>query len=138
MITPEIQMDIEKRTIEEISTENKQLLDKIKKNSIILHIKKMNEKADKEKQRLEKTLPKARKTFAFHIISKDPINIEVIKKFCEEFWKKLGKNISKFIIINNFIYIKSKENITITDHELGITDSCKLVQVYPKDIIKLQ
>ena len=138
MITPEIQMDIEKRTIEEISTENKQLLDKIKKNSIVLHIKKLNEKAEKEKEKMEKTLPKARKTFAFHIISKDTVNMENIKKFCEEFWKKLGKNIAKFIMINNFIYIKSKENVVITDRELGITDSCKLVQVYPKDIIKLQ
>jgi len=138
MITPEAQKEIEKRTIEEISSENKKLLDKIKHNSIILHMKKTLDKSEKEKQKMKELLEKPRKTFAFHIISKDKPNLEEIHKFTYEFWKKLGKNILKYIILNDFIYIKSKENIIISQSEMGISETCTLSQVNPKDIIKLQ
>ena len=138
MLTPEKKKTIETRSIEEISQENKILFDKIRKNSIILHMKKINEKHEKEEKKMEELLPKSRKTFAFHVISKDKINFEEIHRFIEEFWKKMGKNISKFIVLNQFIYIKSKENIIIADREMGITPTCKLEQINPKDIIKVQ
>jgi len=129
---------IKNRSIDEISKENKNLLEKLKQNALELHTKKLNEKKEKEQKTLENILNSSRKLFGFHIHSKDQIDFEKTKNFVETLWKTMGKNINKFIYINNFIYIKSKENMKLTDKYLGITDSCKLEQINPHQILQLQ
>ena len=138
MLTEDKKKILNSKSLEELAKENKELLDKIRQNAILLHMKKINEKHDKEEKKMSELLKKARKTFAFHAISNSPIDFIKVQKFIEEFWKKLGKNISKFIVINNFVYIKSKENLIISDREMGIDGTVTLEQINPKDIIKVQ
>lgn len=138
MLTTQIQKTIENRNLDDIIKENRELIAKLKQNSIAMHIMKINEKHEKDKKKLEELLIKPRKNFAFHVIEQEKTDLSIIKNYIEKIWEKTGKNITKFIMLNNFIYIKSKENIIISDTHLGITDKCYLEQVNPKDIIKLQ
>ena len=132
-------MKIETRTIDQISKENKELLEKLRYNAQCIRLKKQEMQEEKESKKFQEILNKNRKTFAFSLKSeKDTLDIAEINKFINEFFLNLHISIKKIIILNKFLYVTTKQNLKFNQPTIILHDTYVLEQVNPHSLIKLQ
>lgn len=132
-------MKIETRTIDQISQENKELLEKLRYNAQCIRLKKQEMQEEKESKKFQEILNKNRKTFAFSLKSeKDTLDIAEINKFINEFFLNLHISIKKIIILNKFLYVSTKQNLKFNQPTIILHDTYVLEQVNPHSLIKLQ